>query len=70
MPKTVDDLKVGDLVKSFGQTWRVTEINGDVSINFKNLDTSSNLADQALIGRWKENFYKQGFEIVEDTEKS
>ena len=51
MPKTVDDLKVGDLVKSFGQTWRVTEINGDVSINFKNLDTSSNLADQALIGR-------------------
>ena len=65
MPKTVDDLKVGDLVKSFGQTWRVTEINGDVSINLENVDTSSNLADQALIGHWKENFYKQGFEIME-----
>lgn len=62
--KSVDELAVGDLVRSMGQTWRVTEINGDNSINFENIDASSPMTDTALVGKWKERFYGAGFEII------
>lgn len=66
--KSVDELAVGDLVRNMGQTWRVTEINGDNSINFENTDKSSPMTDTAIVGGWKSRFYSSGFEIISENE--
>ena len=61
MANQLDNIKVGDLVENFGATWRVTEINGDYSICFENIDKNSPMSEQAIMGKWKENFERMGF---------
>ena len=65
---TPDDLEVGDYVRGDGAVWRITNIDGDFSINFENLDKSDIRSEQAILGHWKENFVKQGFEYVSPEE--
>lgn len=76
-PKNVDELRVGDFIKYGGETWKITDINGDFSISFENTDKNSVRSANSIWGHWKEHLTKDGFErlvpkIVEkqDLEKS
>ncbi len=68
--KSLDKLKVGDLVRNNNGLWRITKIDGDFSINFENTDKTSNVAVQSIVGHWKEEFEKRGFEYVSPSELS
>lgn len=63
-----DDLRVGDYVRGYGAVWRITDIDGDFSIAFENTDKNDIRSIQSIIGRWKENFVKQGYEYVSPDE--
>lgn len=63
-----DDLAVGDYVRGYGAVWRITNIDGDFSIAFENTDKTDNRSVQSIIGHWKENFVKQGYEYVSPAE--
>ncbi len=66
--KSLDELRVGDLVCGDGAIWRVTKIDGDFSINFENTDKTSNVSVQSFIGHWKSDFSERGFEFVNPAE--
>ena len=66
--KSLDTLKVGDLVRNSEGLWRITKIDGDFSINFENTDKSANMSGQSIVGHWKEGFEKRGFEYVSPAE--
>lgn len=63
-----DDLRVGDYVRGYGAIWRITAIDGDFSIAFENTDKTDIRSVQSIIGHWKENFVKQGYEYVSSDE--
>jgi len=63
-----DDLQVGDFVRGYGAEWRITNIDGDFSIAFENTDRTDIRSVQSIIGHWKENFVKQGYEYVSPKE--
>ncbi len=63
-----DDLRVGDYVRGYGAVWRITDIDGDFSIAFENTDKNDIRSIQSIIGHWKENFVKQGYEYVSPDE--
>lgn len=63
-----DDLQVGDYVRGYGAIWRITAIDGDFSIAFENTDKNDIRSVQSIIGHWKENFVKQGYEYVSPDE--
>lgn len=63
-----DDLRVGDFVRGYGAVWRITNIDGDFSIAFENTDKNDIRSVQSIIGHWKENFVKQGYEYVSPDE--
>ncbi len=63
-----DDLRVGDYVRGYGALWRITAIDGDFSIAFENTDKNDIRSIQSIIGHWKENFVKQGYEYVSPDE--
>ena len=62
--QTLDELKVGDLVRGDGQLWKITDISGDFSMRLENTDKSSNLSEQSFLGKWKDQFVKLGYEYV------
>ena len=62
--RSPDDLKVGDFVRGYGAVWKVTKIDGDFSIAFENTDKNDIRSVQSIIGNWKENFVKQGYEYL------
>jgi len=66
--KSLDELRVGDLVRGDGAIWRITKIDGDFSIDFENMDKKSNVSVQSFIGHWKSNFSERGFEFVNPAE--
>ncbi|MDE7193495.1 MAG: hypothetical protein K2O14_05940, partial [Oscillospiraceae bacterium] len=63
-----DDLRVGDYVRGYGAVWRITAIDGDFSIAFENTDKNDIRSVQSIIGHWKENFVKQGYEYISPDE--
>lgn len=68
--KSVDELKVGDLVRGDGKIWRITKIDGDFSVTFENTDKSDNMSVHSIWGHWKEQFFKSGYEYVFPSELS
>lgn len=68
--KSVDELKVGDLVRGDRKIWRITKIDGDFSITFENTDKSDNMSVHSIWGHWKEQFFKSGYEYVFPSELS
>ena len=68
--KSVDELKVGDFLRNGEGLWRIKKMDGDFSVSIENTDKTANLAEQSLIGHWKDRIYEQGFEYVSPAELS
>ena len=62
--KTVDELKVGDLISLEGELWLITEINGDFAINMRNTDPNALRSENALFGNWKKQLAKIGYSFT------
>ena len=64
LPKSVDELQVGDRVRYDGEVWEISEIDGDFSVSLENTDKSSITPVRSIIGHWKEHFQNDGFEYI------
>ncbi len=64
LPKSVDELQVGDRVRYDGEVWEISEIDGDFSVSLENADKSSITPVRSIIGHWKEHFQNDGFEYI------
>lgn len=62
--KSVDELQVGDIVRYDGGVWKIAEIDGDFSVKFENTDKNSIQSVRGIIGHWKEQLAKDGFEYL------
>lgn len=62
--KSVDELKVGDIIRFENEEWTINNIDSDFSVELRNNDKSSIRPIQAFWGHWKENLTKQGFEYI------
>lgn len=62
--KSVDDLRVGDLVRIDDSVWKITKIDGDFSIYLENTDKSANEQVRSHLGHWKKHLIESGFEYV------
>lgn len=66
--KSPNELRVGDLVRGDGAIWRITDINGDFSINFENIDKTANNSVSSIWGHWKERFAEKNYSFVSPAE--
>ncbi|MDE5772188.1 MAG: DEAD/DEAH box helicase family protein [Ruminococcus sp.] len=62
--KSVDDLRVGDVIKFDGGVWRISEIQDDFSASLENTDKNSLFQSRSIWGNWKESLEREGFEYV------
>ncbi|MDE6426806.1 MAG: hypothetical protein K2K89_11830 [Ruminococcus sp.] len=62
--KSVDDLKVGDVIKFDGGVWRISDIQDDFSASLENTDKNAMFQSRAIWGNWKESLEREGFEYV------
>lgn len=68
--KTVDDLKVGDVIRLENQEWTISKINGDFSIELTNNDKTAIQSVRAFWGHWKENIAEIGYEYIPPIKES
>ena len=66
--KSPNELRVGDLVRGDGAIWRITDINGDFSINFENIDKTANISVSSFWGHWKERFAEKNYSFFSPAE--
>ncbi|MCM1059778.1 MAG: hypothetical protein NC452_05745 [Eubacterium sp.] len=62
--KSVDELTVGDVIKYDGETWRITNIDGDLMLDLENTDKNADQTEISLVGNWKFSLTQDGFEHV------
>jgi len=62
------EVQVGDVLSMDGKKWLVEKIDGDFSIDLKNLDPNDIQSNQKFVGRWKEKLDEAGFSILLKTE--